>query len=548
MTARFAMHELKPWLELILQRRGRLVVGALLLLATLLSGIGLLALSGWFLTETALVGLLLAAGTQAYINLYVPGGGIRFFAVSRTVSRYLERVYNHNTVLKLLTDIRVALFNRMAEAGHRDRGQKSGAQWLSRLTADVDALDTLYLRVIAPTALAGVVSVLLVLSAWLLFSGSLALILLVMMATALLLSSWRVFAGTKQLSGQLSDQQEKLRGDVIEHLEGFAELTAAGRTGKHSGRLMRQTLSMSRTQARVDSRAGWHQAATQFIVNLAVVVTLWVGIALFDQGSVTGPVLVLLPIALMGLLEVYAMLPDAFAKLGATLSAARRLNQEVQPAPGTEYSSGFDQQPAETTANALEVRDLSVGHPGLPPILTHFSLKVGAGERLGIVGASGSGKSTLADTFAGVIPPRQGKLASLPCAYLTQATVVFEDTVKANLLLGNPNATDGELWRVLELVELADRFARETEGLSTWLGSAGNRLSGGEARRLVLARALLSTAPLVILDEPFTGVDTDTRERIAPQVNRWLEDRAVICLGHGPEALLPSSGHTLHLN
>jgi ATP-binding cassette subfamily C protein CydC len=80
------------------------------------------------------------------------------------------------------------------------------------------------------------------------------------------------------------------------------------------------------------------------------------------------------------------------------------------------------------------------------------------------------------------------------------------------------------------------------------LGSAGNRLSGGEARRLVLARVLLSTAPLVILDEPFTGVDTDTRERIAPQINRWLEDRTVICLGHGPEALLPSSGHTLHLH
>ena len=542
------MHELKPWLKLILQRRGRLVVGALLLLATLLSGIGLLALSGWFLTETALVGLLLAAGTQAYINLYVPGGGIRFFAVSRTVSRYLERVYNHNTVLQLLTDIRVALFNRMAKAGHRDRGLKSGAQWLSRLTADVDALDTLYLRVIAPTALAGVVSLILVLAAWLLFSGSLALILLVLLTTAILLSSWRVFAGTHHLSGKLSDQQEKLRGDVIEHLEGFAELTAAGRTGKHSGRLMRQALSMSKTQARVDSQAGWHQAAAQLIVNLAVVVTLWLGIALFNQQALTGPVLVLLPIALMGLLEVYAMLPDAFAKLGATLAAARRLNQEVQPVPGTEHSSTYTREEADTAGNALEVRDLSVGHPGFAPVLTHFSLTVGAGERIGIVGASGSGKSTLADTFAGVILPRNGQLTALPCVYLTQATVVFEDTVKANLLLGKPDAPDGELWRVLELVELAGRFADEAEGLSTWLGSAGNRLSGGEARRLVLARVLLSTAPLVILDEPFTGVDTDTRERIAPQINRWLEDRAVICLGHGPEALLPSSGHVLHLN
>ena len=165
------MPELKPWLPLIFRRKGRLTVGAGLLLGTLLSGIGLLALSGWFLTETALVGLLLAAGIQAYINLYVPGGGIRFFAVSRTVFRYLERVYNHNTVLQLLTDIRVALFDRLAARPRTERSSRSGAQWLSRLTADVDALDTLYLRLIAPAALAAVVTLLLAAMAWLLFDG-----------------------------------------------------------------------------------------------------------------------------------------------------------------------------------------------------------------------------------------------------------------------------------------------------------------------------------------------------------------------------------------
>ena len=156
------MRELKPWLELILKRPGRLVVGGFLILATLLSGIALLAVSGWFLTKTALVGLLLAAGVAATINLYVPGGAIRFFAVSRTVFRYLERVYNHDTVLRLLTDIRVNLFSRLSRATRVRRGELSGAQWLSRLTSDVDALDTLYLRLIAPTALAGLVTLLVV--------------------------------------------------------------------------------------------------------------------------------------------------------------------------------------------------------------------------------------------------------------------------------------------------------------------------------------------------------------------------------------------------
>lgn len=535
------MHELKPWLQLILRRRGRLFVGAALLFATLISGMALLALSGWFLTETALVGLLFAAGIQAYINLYVPGSGIRFFAVSRTVSRYLERVYNHNTVLSLLTDIRVALFNRLAQAGHRQRGGKTGAQWLSRLTADVDALDTLYLRLIAPTALAAVVTLVLVLLTWLLFSAQIALILLAILALAFGLSSWRVYRSTRILSGQLNGRQENLRGKVIEHLEGFAELTAAGRTGKHSGRLMRHALNLSRDQAVVDGQVGWHLAATQLLINLAAVTSLWLGFDLFRQGELSGPVLVLLPIALLGLGEVYGMLPEAFGKFGATLSAARRLNEDVAPAQAPPVVG-----PSVPDGIALIASDITVGYPGYAPVLTHFSMTVKAGDRIGIVGVSGSGKSSLADTFARLVRPVAGTISALPCAYLTQATVVFEDSVKANLLVGNPAASDADLWRVLELVDLAARFTREKDGLDTWLGSSGNRLSGGEARRLVLARVLLSQAPLLILDEPFTGVDSDTRERITPQIDHWLKGKAVISMGHGPEALLPSS-HTLHL-
>ena len=536
------MRELQPWLKLIFRHRGRLVVGAALLLATLLSGIGLLALSGWFLTETALVGLLLAAGTQAYINLYVPGGGIRFFAVSRTVSRYAERVFNHNTVLKLLTDIRIALFDRLALAGHRWRGEKSGAQWLSRLTSDVDTLDTLYLRLIAPAALTAIVALLLSAIAWLLFSGTVALLVLALLSLAFLVSTVIVYLATHRLSGRLSDQQEILRGEVIEHLEGFSELTAAGYADTHARQVMARAEEMSGAQARVDSRVGWHNAVTTLLINLTAVLALWAGFYLFEQQQVSGPVLVLLPIALLGLAEVYAMLPEAFGKLGATRAAARRLNQNISPA--TSATAGRHLK-IPGHAMAVTLRDGVIGHGG-EPALEPVSLDLQQGERLGIVGASGSGKSSLADTLAGVIPAMAGSVAALPCAYLTQSTVVFEDSLRANLLLGDPGAPDGDLWRVLEMVELAERFAAEPDGLAAWLGSAGNRLSGGEARRLVLARVLLSRAPLVILDEPFTGVDTDTRLRIAPHIKRWLAGRTVISLGHGPEALL-ATDRMMHL-
>ena len=537
------MRELGPWLGLIFKHRGRLVIGAALILGTLLSGIALLAVSGWFLTETAIVGLLLAVGIQAYINLYVPGGAIRFFAVSRTVFRYLERVYNHNSVLQLLTDIRVALFDRLSAAGHQQRGDRSGAQWLSRLTADVDALDTLYLRLIAPTALAGVVTLLIAGLAWLLFSGLVALVVLCVLLLALLVATVAVFQNTRRLSSRLNDQQEALRGEVIEHLEGYAELSAAGRINEHAAELMADAGQLSGAQASVDTRVGWHNALSTLLVNVSAVLALWLGFALFESGEISGPVLVLLPIALLGLGEIYGMLPEAFGKFGATEAAARRLNRDVSPAMAT--SGSADNNVPEGVA--VSMAEASIGYAGYEPLLRHFSLQLECGETFGVVGDSGSGKSSLADTLAGVIPPLKGAMAALPCAYLTQSTLVFEDSVKANLLLGNPAATDAQLWRILEMVELADRFAPEPDGLDTWLGSGGNRLSGGEARRLVLARVLLSAAPLIILDEPFTGVDAATKARIAPQIEHWLSGRTVICLGHGPEALL-ASNHMLHLN
>jgi ATP-binding cassette subfamily C protein CydC len=536
------MRELRPWLNLVFNRPGRLVVGGGLILGTLLSGVALLAVSGWFITETALGGLILAAGGAATINLYVPGGAIRFFAVSRTVFRYLERIYNHDTVLRLLTDIRVALFRQLSAVGRVHRNDLTGAQWLSRLTSDVDALDTLYLRLVAPAALALVVTVLVVGLAALLFDTSIALLLGLVLVGALLVATLGVYLRTRELAARQSDRQEHLRTAVIEHIEGFAELTAAGRAGKHGAWLLRQAHQCTSEQARTDTRTGWHLAASHLLINLSAVLALWLGFALFQAGAISGPVLVLLPIALLGLAEVYAMLPDAFGKLGATEASAQRLNRDCQPGPETT---------TETTTElpsglALFADNISIKHQGYAPLFMNFAMNAGIGERVGIVGDSGSGKSSLADVFAGLLPVAGGRLSRQPVAYLTQKTVLFEDSLRANLLMGNPQASDTELWAMLEHMELAERFASEPDQLDTWLGSGGSRLSGGEARRVALARVLLSRARLVILDEPFTGLDKDTRGRIAGKMEQILEGKTVISLAHGPDAL-PGTDRVIHL-
>lgn len=539
------MPELKPWLALIFQRPERLITGGLLMLLTLLAGMGLLALSGWFITATALTGLLLAAGVQASLNLYIPGGGIRLFAVTRTVARYLERVYNHDTVLRLLTDIRVTLFRQLSLAKRGSRSALRGSQWLSRLTSDVDALDTLYLRLIAPTALAALVTMLLVITAALFYSWQLALILLALLTVAFVGATVAVFVRTRALTSRQTDETEEIRTGVIEHLDGFAELTAAGRTGKHAAWLLRNASWVTRQQAETETRVGWHSALTQAMINLAVVCALWVGLQLYSIDAVSGPVMVLLPIALLGLGEVYAMLPDAFGRLGGTIASAARLNRDCHDTP--ERHPAPETSPALQDNVAVEIRNLTLRHPNHPPLMTHFNLSVERGQWLGIIGVSGSGKSSLADALAGLITPTAGSLITRECCYLTQQTVLFEDTLRSNLLLGHSGATDQQLWGVLELVGMAERFVHEPEQLNTWLGASGSRLSGGEARRIALARVLLSSRPIVILDEPFTGVDATTRDRINARLPAWLSGKTVISLGHAPEAI-PDSGAVVHLS
>lgn len=539
------MRDLWPWLALIFRRPGRLVVGGLLILATLLAGMGLLALSGWFITATALTGLLLAAGIQASLNLYVPGGGIRFFAVARTVARYAERVYNHDTVLRLLTDIRVALFQRLCLTARHRRNLLRGPQWLSRLTNDVDALDTLYLRLIAPTALAALVTAMLVLAAWLVYSQHLAIGLAMTLIPAFLVATVLVYLRTRHLVYRQTDARERVRTDVIEHIEGFAELTAAGRTGKHAALCLRQADQIARNDSRADTRTGWNLGLAQVMVNLSVVLALWMGLQLFQQGQISGPVAVLLPVALLGLLEVYSMLPDAFARLGGTLASAARLNRDCSVGQPLEPTAR--QQPIED-ANALELQQITIRFGVHSPVISRFDLKVHTGEWVGIIGSSGAGKSSLADVMAGLEQPASGSVRSHQApAYLTQQTVLFEDTLKANLQLGKPGVTDAELWRVLELVAMADRFTHEPAQLNTWLGSMGSQLSGGEARRIALARVLLSESPILILDEPFTGVDANTRDTVAAGMKRWLAGKTVIALGHAPEAF-PAPDRTIRLN
>jgi len=544
------MSELKPWLDLIMQRRGRLWVGAMLLALTLFSAIGLLALSGWFITATGVTALLWAAGQRVMFDVYMPGGGIRFFALTRTVARYFERVFNHNTVLSLLADMRGRHFAALAALDGATLSRLRAAQWLNRLTADIDTLDTLYLRLMAPPLVA-LLGIVLVCGLIALFHLSLALLLGALLLALLLLLTLGMARLGVHYSARRVEQLDGLRVQAIEHLQGMAELKAAGTLGVHRQHLLAGSQQMVDQQLALQGRIAIGQAVTTLGVMGAAMVGLFGAIQAYLTGLLSGPVMVMIPLALMALTEGLAGLPAAFAQYGGTRAAARRLNQQ------TAMSSSLvdpDQPAAIPTELDLHWQDIGVEYAGLRGL----NLTLAHGERLALTGPSGCGKSTLASLVARLIDPDSGQMrvgdASLRelsltqwrtrVGYLTQQTELLHDSVAANLLLANPAATDAELWRVLEMVDLADLIDALPAGINTWVGESGKQFSGGEGRRLALARVLLKDAPLVLLDEPFSGLDAATRQKVNARLEPWLAGRTALFLGHDA-AQLPQADRVL---
>src|SRR5436190_2746296 len=527
--------------------RGWFVAGIAASAATILTGIALLGLAGWFIAATALAGL---AGAGLAFNFFAPSAGIRFLALARTGSRYAERLVTHDASLRLLAVLRVDLFRGLATLKAPSLARWRGAEMLQRLTSDVDALDNLYLRLILPVAVFILTAVTLLLALLQIGWGvaaTIAALLVGGLATAVSAGAW-----TRKAARRLAAAQQALRVRSVDLVRAQTDLAVSGSLRAQKQSALKAARTMAEAARYLDAADLVSGAMLSLLGATALLAMFLLAAGEYQAGRIGGPVLVLAVLVTLAAAEAVAPLRRGALEFGRTALAARRLAPllENRTADGLSAVGGAETSPGGPPVLMFHEVEFRYAVDRLP-VLAAFNLTVEPGERIAVMGLSGSGKSTLLAMIAGLVEPTAGHicmggrpLGEIPASeqvasigLLTQRTELFCDTIAENLRVAAPKAGDAQLWAALAAVEL-DAKVRSLPGrLQARLGEGGAGLSGGEARRLALARIVLKSAPVWLLDEPTAGLDEALAARVMANLTRKAGTATIIVAAHhGREA------------
>jgi thiol reductant ABC exporter CydC subunit len=473
---------------------------------------------------------------------------VRAFSIARAVLRYGERLASHDAALRLLGRLRTRFFRRIAPLVPGDLGGPRSGDLLARFVGDVDALQDLYVRAVAPPAIAALTIAAATGTAALLLPAAAPVVFVALLAGATLMPlvagavAWR--AGREQAPARAA-----LTAELVEALEGAPELAVAGRAGERVERIRRADAALARTGTRHALAAGAATALGSLVAGLAVVAVVVVAIPAVESGALAGVLLASLAFLVMAAFEAITPLPGALQRLRGCAEAARRLEELCAREPSVRDAADALPLPA-CQELALEHVWTRYGEQA-PWLLEDVTLRLRAGEHVALLGPSGTGKTTLAQLLVRFQDPARGRITidGVDLRLLTQDDVrravllgaqdaqVFNTTIRQNLLLARPAATDEEVWAALEAAGATD-FVRELpEGLDTFAGQDGDLLSGGQRQRIALARALLADAPFLVLDEPTVHLDPDTASAVMRELPAHAGDRGLLVITHDDSGL-----------
>jgi len=531
------MRALLPYLALYMRHKWMLILGVVLAIVTLLASIGLLTLSGWFLSASAVAGF---AGLYSF-NYMLPAAGVRGTAITRTAGRYFERLVSHDATFRVLQHLRVTTFSKLLPLSPAGLARYRQGELLNRVVADVDTLDHLYLRVISPMVGALVVIVVVTLGLSLL-DASIALVLGGIMLLTLCLLPPLFYRAGKPTGENLTRLRGEYRQQLTGWLQGQAELTIFGASRRYRARMENTELNWHEAQRKQSELTALSQALMLLIGGIAVMAMLWLASGGVGDNTQPGPLIALFVFCALAAFEALAPVTGAFQHLGQVVASALRITQITGQQPEVQFSTAATDVPEQL---ALRLADVSFAYHGqAQPALDNINLTIPAGAHVAVLGRTGCGKSTLLQLLTRAWDPAQGQILfndmplkemSEPALRKTVSVVpqrvhLFSATLRDNLLLAAPGTADDELRAMLEKVGLHKLL--DDEGLNSWLGEGGRQLSGGELRRLAIARALLHNAQLMLLDEPTEGLDATTERQILDLLEKEMQGKTVLMVTH----------------
>ena len=539
------MKRLFPFLLLYSNHSRRLLLGTILAITSLSASIGLLSLSGWFLAASFLV------GSTILFNFFYPSSGVRGLAIGRTISRYFERLVTHDATFRVLAELRISVFKKLIPLSPSGLNHFRNSELLNRLVADVDTLDTLDLNLLSPFISA--IMVITFMAIGLSFVSALLAVIICSTLLALLFIFPAIFYRLGQKSGKkIIQARAEYRSQFIEWIQLNAEFLLFGLVPQMTQKLEKTEQTWLHSQSKESQLTGFSNALLTFINGILVCVVFLLVTTAIDASSADNPeaLVALVIFCVMASAEILMPIGIAFLHLGQLITAAERLNDLIEQRPLVEFNGSTRWQKIAENQPLVRFEKVTFNYPSNhQATLNGLSFEVNKGQKVAILGKTGSGKSTIFQLLNRHYDPTSGQILLANCnvadypeailrshlVTLSQRVHIFSQTLRDNLLMGNPQATDEQLKLVLEQVELA--YLLQEQDLDLWLGEGGRPLSGGEQRRLGLARVLLSNAELVLLDEPTEGLDRETEQQILMLIFAHCQARTLLMITHRLQGL-----------
>ncbi len=499
----------------------------------------LLGMAAYLIAAAALGPLLIMLTLPIYI--------VRFMSVSRAGSRYFERLVSHDVTFRLLAQLRTWIYSRLEPLAPAYLLMYRSGDIHTRLLADIEELQNVYLRVFSPIITAILIGIL-TFGLFAIFNSVLAWVAL----GFLVVTGFGIPILVGMLARRLGKRQLALRAElnaqIVDGMQGVQDLLAYGQAGNHTLLITSLDNTLGQIQRRMAFITGLQYALNDALMNLALFTLLILAIPLVTTKAIDGVYLGFLTLAILASFEAVQPLAQAFQFLGHSVAAGKRLFQVADAAP--QVSEPTTPQPPPTRSSTEHTLEFDHVHFSYQAdegeVLNEISFSLYPGSRTAIVGASGSGKSTLVrlalrfwDTTNGTIRVdgqdiRMYALKDLRnlVGVVAQDTYLFNDTIRGNLLLARPDASKRDIERVLEQAQLMEFIHQLPQGLETWVGEQGMRLSGGERQRLAIARTLLKNAPLLILDEATANLDPMTEFALLEALDVLMQGRTTLLITH----------------